>query len=123
MHRHKLLALLLLLVSLTLPMFALAGDNGYVGFGTETTISGFLSPKLKRVKVTEVQAGSPAEKSGMRVGDHIVEANGKPIAGAPAREMAKSLREVAPGQRLALKIKRADGTLADITIVAGTKPN
>lgn len=117
----KLLAVMIAITMLVLPKISLATDKGYLGFGTEATISGFFSPILKRVKVTEVQNGSPAAEAGLRVDDQILEANGKAISGAPAREMAGALRNVMPDQHLRLKVKHSDGTQSEVNIIAGTK--
>jgi C-terminal processing protease CtpA/Prc len=108
-----------LLLSLLVALPAFAGSKARLGFGTEATISGFFSPKLKRVRVTEVVPGSPAARAGLLTGDQVMQANGQEIAGAPARAMAKALREVAPGQHLRMRVRRADGSLHDVDIVAG----
>lgn len=91
--------------------------KGSLGFGTEAAFSGFFSPVLKRVKVTTVVPGSSAAIAGMKPGDYIVEADGRVIEGAPARELAKRLKSVQAGDRLRLKIKRGDA-LFDLVIVA-----
>jgi C-terminal processing protease CtpA/Prc len=49
------------------------------------------------MKVTTIEPGSPAAIAGLLVGDFIVEANGKKIEGAPARELAGQMREVKSG--------------------------
>jgi predicted metalloprotease with PDZ domain len=54
----------------------------------------------------------------MKAGDYILEANGRVINGAPAREMSKQLKDVQVGERLRLKLKRGD-VLLDVIIVAG----
>jgi C-terminal processing protease CtpA/Prc len=107
------------LVSLLLALPAFAGSKARLGFGPEATISGFLSPKLKRVRVTEVVPGSPAARAGLLTGDQVMQANGQEIAGAPARAMAKALREVAPCEHLRLRVRRQDGSLHDVDIIAG----
>jgi C-terminal processing protease CtpA/Prc len=92
--------------------------KGKLGFGTEATISGFFNPVLRRVKITTVVPGSPAAAAGVMPGDYIVEANGRAIDGAPAREMAKQLKDIGPGAHLRLKLKRGEAfVMADI--VAG----
>ena len=101
---------------LTLASVATAG-KGSLGFGTEATFSGFFSPVLKRVKVTTVLPGSPAAAAGMKPGDYIIEANGRAINGAPAKEMAKQLKDVQAGQQLQLKLKRGD-VVINVTVVA-----
>lgn len=115
-HKACVLATLILLsVS-----FAVSAGKAKLGIATEATISGFFSPKLKRVKITTVVPGSPAALAGLLPGDFIVEANGQKIEGAPAREMAGLLRDVKPGQHLQLKVKRGESNFKDVEIVAGS---
>ena len=64
---------------------------------------------------------SPAAKAGLLAGDELVEANGKVIDGAPAREMAGALKNIKPGEHLQLRVRRKDGTIANIDIVAGSR--
>lgn len=113
----KILAVLLVSVLLVVSSSVMAA-TGKIGFGTEATISGFFSPVLRRVKITTVVQGSPAAAAGVMPGDYIIEANGRAIDGAPAREMAKQLKDIEPGAHLRLKLKRGDAfVVADI--VAG----
>lgn len=116
--KRKLCLAFLLLVFLA-PVASFAADKSRLGFGTQATISGFLSPKLKRVTVTQVQPGSPAAIAGLAVGDQIIEANGKTIAGAPVRQMARQLRDLKSGEHLRLKVKRSGETLLSIDIIVG----
>lgn len=113
-----------LMISLALFLSVASASSGRakLGFGTQATISGFLKPVLKRVRVGQVVPGSPAERAGLQSGDEILEANGKKVPGAPAREMAGALRNIAPGEQLRLKVRRGDGRLLDLTIVATTAP-
>ncbi len=115
-HKACVLATLILLSA----SFAVSADKAKLGIATEATISGFFSPKLKRVKITTVVPGSPAALAGLLPGDFIVEANGKKIEGAPAREMAGLLRDVKPGQHLQLRVKRGESNFKDVEVVAGS---
>ena len=113
----RIIATLTVVGALALSPAALA--KGKLGFGTEVTVSGFFSPVLKRVKVASVAPGSPAAAAGLRPGDYIVEANGRVIEGAPAKEMAGQLKNIKPSEHLRLKLKRgAEFIAADI--VAGS---
>jgi C-terminal processing protease CtpA/Prc len=116
---NRSVALLVLSIAfLATPLIANAA-KGKLGFGTEATISGFFSPVLKRVKVTTVALRSPAAEAGLKPGDYIVEANGRSIEGAPAREMAGQLKNVQPGQHLRLKLKRGEAFVT-ADLVAGS---
>jgi C-terminal processing protease CtpA/Prc len=109
--------LLAMVIALTTSPPVLA--KGKLGFGTEATISGFFSPVLKRVKVASVAPNSPAAIAGMKSGDYIIEANGRAIEGAPAREMAGRLKNIKPGERLRLKLKRG-AEFVTVEVVAGS---
>ena len=93
--------------------------KGKMGFATEATSSGFISPVLERLKVITVRPGSPAAAAGLRAGDYITEVNGRVIVGVPAREMAGKFKNMQVGQKLLLKVKRGD-TFVNVDIVAGT---
>ena len=61
------------------------------------------------VRITDVTAGSLAEKSGLKVGDQLVE-----VAGLPVNRMLPviaSIRLQPAGTWLPLRVKRGDGTL------------
>lgn len=92
--------------------------KGKLGFATEATTSGIISPLLERLKVASVRPGSPAATAGLRPGDFITEVNGRLVAGAPAREMAREFKNMQVGQKLRLRVKRGEG-LVIIEIVAG----
>jgi serine protease Do len=54
--------------------------------------------------VTEVTENSPAAEAGIRVGDVIVEFNGKPLSKNP--DLRTMIADTAPGQKITLKIAR-----------------
>ena len=113
------LAFLLVLFSLVVSSTAIAAEKTHLGFSIKTETEGFLNPKIQRVRVSDVQSGSPAQLGGLRVDDVIIEANGKLIVGAPAKDIMAILRNLKVGDNLRLTVKRADGTAAKIDIVAG----
>ena len=93
--------------------------RGRVGFTVYVEVDGsYAKPVLKSVHVQEIEPGSPAEAGGLRVDDEIVQAQGQPLAGANAREVA-AMVQVAPGERLRLVVRGSDGTERHVTIVAG----
>ena len=110
-------------VALVAVLFAMASTavaaKGKLGFATEATSSGFISPVLERLKVATVRPGSPAAAAGLKPGDQITEIDGRVIAGAPAREMAGALKNMQVGQKIRLKVKRGD-ELVTLDMVAGS---
>jgi C-terminal processing protease CtpA/Prc len=93
--------------------------RGRVGFTVYVQVDGsYAKPVLKSVHVQEIEPGSPAEAGGLRVDDEIVQAQGQPLAGANAREVA-AMVQVAPGERLRLVVRGIDGAERHVTIVAG----
>ena len=107
----------LLLFSLLAPATALA--KGRLGFAISVATDGYFSTTLAEVKVTSVQAGSPSEKAGLKVGDLLVEMNGTAIKGASGPAMKKVLGGVKAGEHLLLKVQRANSGMLEIDIVAG----
>jgi C-terminal processing protease CtpA/Prc len=105
---------------LSLPLQpAVATERGRLGFTVYVEVDGdFVTPILKSVRVQEIEPGSPAEKGGLQVDDLILQAQGKPLAGANAREVA-AMVQVPPGKRLRLLVRRSSGVERHVTIVAG----
>lgn len=64
----------------------------------------------KGVKLSGVQAGSPAEAAGLQTGDVIIGANGKPIGSL--RDFAALLRGLQPGDDISLNYIRGKKTLS-----------
>ena len=92
--------------------------KGKLGFTLQVSASGFFSPTLEQIKVAAVTADSPAAAAGLKLGDYIVEVNGKPVSGAPARAMDSQFKSLQPGQRLHLKLKRGN-TFINADVVVG----
>ena len=69
----------------------------------------------------EVRPNSPAEKAGLKPGDLIIQANGKPIASIP--QLKTVLGPLAAGSELKLIVKRDDKELPlTVTLVAELPP-
>ena len=98
---------------------ASAAERGRLGFTVYVEVDGsYVTPILKSVRVQEIEPGSPAEKGGLKVEDLILRAQGRPLAGANAREVA-AMVQVLPGERLRLLVRSLDGAERHVTIVAG----
>jgi S1-C subfamily serine protease len=110
----------LVLVALMLSVVSFAAlAKARLGFGVAVATDGYFSTTLAEVKVASVQAGSPSEKAGLKVGDLIIELNGKPIKGASGLVVKKILSGVEPGDRVVLKVLRAVHDVLVIDIIAG----
>jgi len=106
-----------LLLSLAQP--AAAAERGRLGFTVYVEVDGsYIKPILKSVRVQQIDPDSPARDGGLKVDDLILQVQGKPLAGADAREVA-AMVQVPPGERLRLLVRGPDGAQRHVTIVAG----
>lgn len=93
--------------------------RGRLGFTVYVAVDGsYAKPILQSVRVQEIEPGSPADVGGLQIDDEIVRVQGKPLAGANAREVAVMV-QVPPGETLRLLVRRIDGSERHVTIVAG----
>lgn len=114
---YKLLALWLLLLSVG----AVAGEKGYIGLAVTVDAQGFFSPTLRSITVSQVLAGSPAERAGISAGDQLLEIEGHTVSGANANDF-KPYLQIDAGQPLHLAVKKSSGEVKSIFLVAGNKP-
>jgi putative serine protease PepD len=84
---------------------------------------GYLGVRLTEadegVGVGEVLEGEPAEAAGLKTGDVVLEAGGKPVESADDIQTAVAARK--PGEKLELKIRRGDDERT-VTVTLGTRP-
>jgi len=92
--------------------------QGRLGFSVSAETDGFLSSTLKKVKITAVSTGAPAEQAGLQVGDDVESMNDIPIPGASGSKIMDMVHAVQPGEHLRLKVLRG-GAEHVIDIVAG----
>ena len=122
MHEGSLRAAWAAVFALALALLAqstAAAERGRLGFTVYVEVDGsYAKPILKSVWVQEIEPGSPAEAGGLKVEDVILQAQGKPLAGANAREVA-AMVAVPPGEKLLLVVRSSDGEQRHVTIVAG----
>ncbi len=95
-----------------------AAPIGRFGFGTGS--GGMLwNSAINRLVVLKVQAGGPAEKAGMRVGDEILEVDGMKVPGRSRREVFQTLRNKDAGKPVTFKVAsdKGKGPAHDVRIV------
>jgi len=107
----------LLIASLLAATSASAAGKPVIGISFSIETDGVLSTTLKKVTVTSVKPGLPADKAGMLAGDEVVAANDIPIAGTPGSKLKGVLEDAKPGDHLKLRVHRASGEqLVDIVV-------
>jgi S1-C subfamily serine protease len=76
---------------------------------------GSAEPGTNGVRVVGVSPGGPAAEAGVQPGDLVVAMNGKGVASG--RELVANMREVEPGQKVALELRR-DGQPVKLSVQA-----
>jgi S1-C subfamily serine protease len=99
-------ALALGIAALLAATVAHAAGKPVIGISFSIETDGFFSTTLKKVTVTAVKPGLPAEKAGVQAGDEIVAANDIPIAGTPGGKLKDVLESARPGDHLKLRVHR-----------------
>ncbi len=98
-----------------------AGERGYFGFGITVDGEGVLwNPTLRSVKIESVAPKSPAALAGLVSGDEIVEVAGKVVVGAKGNDLKANIGKDI-GESLQMKLRRANGEVAVVTLVAAAK--
>jgi serine protease Do len=100
-----------------------AVTRGWIGVQIQPVTSEIAdSLNLKRARgalVAEPQAGSPAQKAGIKAGDVIVSVNGEPVT--DARNLARRIGAIPPGTSVKLGVIR-DGREDTLTLTLGELP-
>lgn len=91
-----------------------------IGISLSIETDGFFSTTLKKVTITAVKPGAPAEKAGLQVGDEVVAANDIPIAGTPGSKLSGVMENAKPGDHLKLRVHRGSGEQV-VDIVVGER--
>jgi serine protease DegQ len=80
----------------------------------------FNLPVTSGVVVTEVIKGSPAASAGLRPGDIIVEAGGRPVR--DSGDLTLALRDKRPGDQIPLEAVRSGEQPRQMTVTLGQQP-
>ena len=83
-----------------------AAGQPLIGISFSVDTDSFFSTTLRKVTVTAVKPGGPAEKAGVQAGDEVVAANDIPIAGTPGGKLKDVLENAKPGDHLKLRVHR-----------------
>lgn len=94
-----------------------AADIPYLGAHPERPMDGTGTPPTS-FTVGVVDAGSPAEAAGLKVGDVITSVNGTAIA--EPRDAMDVIRDLAPGDTVSLGVTR-DGATLTLTVTLGSQ--
>ena len=110
-------ALTLALATFLVASSAHAAGKPVIGISFSIETDGFFSTTLKKVTVTAVKPGLPAEKAGVLAGDEIVAANDIPIAGTPGGKLKSVMEDAKPGDHLKLRVHRGSAEqVCDIVV-------
>lgn len=94
-----------------------AAGKPLIGISLSIETDGFFSTTLKKVTITAVKPGAPAEKAGLQVGDDVIAANDIPIAGTPGSKLSGLMENAKPGDHLKLRVHRgSDEQVVDIVV-------
>ena len=98
--------------------FSAHAAQGKLGFTVDAKFDRkVLDADIKQVVVTQVAPGSPAQRTGLQVGDVLEQLNGKPLVGSSARKIFGTMGDIEPGDRVALVVRRA-GKPVTLVLVA-----
>ena len=102
---------------------ATSGERGFFGYALAVKGGGFfLNPTISAISIREVLPGSPAARSGIAAGDSIVKLEGVAVAGRKANDLkARAERDV--GETLHLELKRPNGQVYSVALVAVRRPD
>ena len=78
--------------------------NQYAGVGLKVS----LEPETNTMVVTDVYAGSPAEKAGIKTLDEILKINGKSVSVQNNNELLDEMRGKAGHRTVELELQRAE---------------
>ena len=73
------------------------------------------------VFVTDVAAGSPADKAGIKMRDVIARVDGAAVT--EPQQVVDAVGKHKPGDSIPVTVNRTDGTSADLTVVLAASPN
>jgi putative serine protease PepD len=94
--------------------------HAYLGVSSEDAVVEVDGSPREVAGITEVVAGTPADKAGVRPGDAVIAVDDEPVASAVS--LVAQVRERQPGSEVALTVANGDGDTREVSVVFGTRP-
>ena len=99
----------------------MAAEKGWFGFAAKVSADGIFNPTVTSVKVSSIEAHSPAAEQSVAVGDEIIQIEATEVPGHKASEL-KPLMQKAVGETIHLRLKRPAGQIYSVTLIAVKRP-
>jgi serine protease DegQ len=97
--------------------------RGWIGVGvqdmTHELSASFKLPDIRGALITEVFRGTPADRAGVKLGDILVEVDGKPVTDSAS--MLNLVANLNPGLQATIKVVRNQQP-TDLKVVVGKRP-
>jgi hypothetical protein len=90
--------------------------SGKIGFSLNVQADGFFNPKVIKITVNKVEAGSLAQSAGLLLGDELLKVEDVEVPGAAASSL-KPHMEFVQGKPKKLMFRRANGQIYEATLV------
>ena len=90
--------------------------SGRIGFSLNVQADGFFKPKVTKITVNQVEAGSQAQLAGLAIGDELIKVQDIEVPGADA-SLLKPHMEFVQGKPKKLVFKRANGQIYEATLL------
>jgi C-terminal processing protease CtpA/Prc len=99
-----------------------AAERGFLGISYSIDGEGFVFNRIvKSVKVNNVVLRSPASREGIRIGDEILEVDGKRIPGSRVSEL-KPLLDKQAGQTIRIVLRKSSGQTHTVRVALEARP-
>ncbi len=104
-------------------------ERGWLGLYTQPFTRALAAyramPNVRGLLISDFAPGSPAARSGMQVGDVIVELDGAPVEAEEEDDIARFAQQVSrlvPGSKVEIKVRRGSGVV-EVPVEIGLQPH
>jgi serine protease Do len=104
-------------------------ERGWLGLYTQPFTRALAAyrgmPDVRGLLISDFAPGSPAQRSGLQVGDVVTELDGNPVEAEEEDEIqrfAQQVSRLAPGSKVEMKVRRASG-LTSLAVEIGLQPH